>query len=99
MHAWPIFNSRRGLSVRNDSSLYQQLIRPMMNYACLMWRSAANSHVRMLQVLQSKCLHTASNSPWFVGNIQIHDDMKIQFLYYCVREETETLDSNAADAG
>jgi 4-amino-4-deoxy-L-arabinose transferase-like glycosyltransferase len=54
--------------------LYKQLIRPMMDYAFLIWRSAACSHVRKLQVLQSKCLRIATNAPWYVGNWQIHED-------------------------
>jgi hypothetical protein len=52
--------------------LYKQLIRPMMDYACPIWRSAASSHVKKLQVLQSMWLHIATNAPWYVGNRQIH---------------------------
>jgi hypothetical protein len=46
----PLLNRRSGLSVRNCVLLYKQLIRPMMDYACPIWRSAARSHVRKLQV-------------------------------------------------
>jgi len=52
----PLLNRKSGLSVRNGVLLYKQLIRPMMDYACPAWRSAARSHVRMPQVLKSKCL-------------------------------------------
>jgi len=44
---------KRDLSVRNGILLYNQLIGPMMDYACPAWRTAARSHVRRLQVLQS----------------------------------------------
>jgi hypothetical protein len=44
----PLLKRRSGLSVRNSVLLYKQLVRPMMDYACLMWRSAARSHVRKL---------------------------------------------------
>jgi hypothetical protein len=67
----PILNRRSGLSVRSDVLLYKQLIRPTMDYACPIWRSAARSHVRKLQVLQSKCLRIATHAPWYVGNRQI----------------------------
>jgi hypothetical protein len=43
--------------------LYKQLIHPMMDYACPIWRSAAHSHVRKLQVLQPKCLRIVTNAP------------------------------------
>ena len=53
----PLQNTKSDLSVRNGVLLYKLFIRPMMDYACPAWRSAARSHVRRLQVLQSKCLH------------------------------------------
>jgi hypothetical protein len=49
----PLLNRKSDLSVRNRVLLYKQLIRPMMDYACPAWRSAARSHVRRLQVLKS----------------------------------------------
>jgi hypothetical protein len=48
--------------------LYKQLIRPMMDYACPVWRSAARSHIKKLQVMQSKCLRIAANAPRCIGN-------------------------------
>jgi hypothetical protein len=64
----PLLNRRSGLPVGNGVLLYKQLIRLMMDYACQIWRSAARSHVRKLQVLQSKCLRIATSAPWYVGN-------------------------------
>jgi hypothetical protein len=46
-----LLNRRSGLSIRNGVLLYKQLIRPMMDYACPVWRSAACSHIKKLQVL------------------------------------------------
>ena len=54
-----LLNRNGELSVRNGVLLYKQLIRPMMDYACPAWRSAARTHARRLQVLQSKCLRFA----------------------------------------
>jgi hypothetical protein len=76
----PFLNRESGLSVRNVVMLYKQLIRPMMDYACLLWRSAVRSHVRKLQVLQSKCLRIATNAPWFVSNRQIDRDLRNPFF-------------------
>jgi hypothetical protein len=50
-------------------------IRSLMKYAWPVW-----SHVRKLQMLQSKCLLIATNPPWYVGNRQIHEDLEIPFL-------------------
>jgi hypothetical protein len=57
--------------------LYNQLICPMMDYACPIWMSAARSHVQKLQTLQSKCLRIATN---YVGDRQIHEDLVIPFF-------------------
>ena len=46
-------------SNRNRVMLYEQLLRPIMHCACPIWRFAAGTHVRKLQVLQCKCFHIA----------------------------------------
>jgi len=59
----PLLNKRSDLSIRDGVLPYKQLIRPMMDYACPAWRFAARTHVRGLQVLQSKCLRLAMGTP------------------------------------
>jgi hypothetical protein len=39
----PLLNRKSDLSIRNGVLLYKQLIRPMMDYACPAWRSAART--------------------------------------------------------
>jgi hypothetical protein len=95
----PLLNRRSGLSVTNGVLLYKQLICPMMDYACPIWWSAARSHVRKLQVLQSKCLRIATNAPWYVSNRQIHEYLGIPFFADYTRVLTESFDSKLADAG
>jgi len=62
----PLLNRKSDISVRNGVLLYKQLIRPMMDYACPAWRSAARTHIRRLKVLYSKCLPLASGTLWYV---------------------------------
>jgi hypothetical protein len=95
----PLLNRRSGLSVRNGVLLYKELIRPMMDYACPIWRYAVRSHVKKLQVLQSKCLRIATNAPCYVGNRQIHEDLGIPFFFDHIRALTENFDSKLAHAG
>ena len=75
----PLLNRRSDLSIRNGVLLYKQLIRPLMDYACPAWRSAARTHVRRLQVLQSKCLRLVTGAPWYLSNRQIHEDLSVPF--------------------
>jgi len=79
--------------------LYKQLIRPMMDYACLVWRAAAHSHIKKLQVLQSKCLRIATNARWYIGNRQIHDDLAVPYFSDHIKPLTESFDSKLADVG
>ena len=93
----PLLNRKSDLSVRNGVLLYKQLMRPMMDYACPAWRSAAGTHVRRLQVLQSKCL--ATGAPWYVSNRQIHEDLGVPLFADHIRALTASFVSKLADAG
>jgi hypothetical protein len=83
-----LLNRRSGLFIRNGILFYKKLIRPMMDYTCPIWRSAARSHVWKLQVLQSKCLRIATNAPWYVSNRQIHEDLGNPFFADHIRALT-----------
>jgi len=94
-----LLNSKSDLSIRNRVLLYVQLICPMMDYACPTWRSAARSHVRRLQVLQSKCLRLATGASWYISNRQIHEDLGVPFFADHIRALTESFNSKLADVG
>lgn len=51
---------RTGLSIRNAFLLYKQLIPSMMDYVFSIWRSAASTHNRKVQVLKFNCLRIAT---------------------------------------
>jgi hypothetical protein len=70
-----------------------------MDYACPIWRSAACTHLRKLQVIQSKCLRIATGAPWYMSNVQIHEDLGVLFFAEHVRALTESYDSKLADVG
>jgi len=57
-----LLNRKSDLSVRNGVLVHKHLIRPVMDYACPTWRSAARIHGRRLHVLQSKCLRLATGT-------------------------------------
>jgi len=94
-----LLNRKSNLSVRNRVLLYKQFIRPMMDYACPAWRSAARTHVQRLEVLQSKCLRLATGAPWYVSNRQIHEDLGVPLFADHIRALTESFDSKLADVG
>ena len=95
----PLLNRKSDIYIRNGVLLYNQLIRPMMDYACLAWRSAARTHIRRLQMLQSKCLRLAAGAAWYVSNRQIHEDLGVPLFSYHIRALTASFDSKLADVG
>ena len=95
----PLLNRRSDLSVRNGVLLYKHIIRPLMDYTCPAWRSAARSHVRRLQVLQSMCLRLATGAPWYVIKRHIHEDLGNPLLADHIRTVTESIDSNLPGVG
>jgi hypothetical protein len=90
---------RSGLSIRNGVLLYKQLILPMMDYACPIWKSAVCTHLRKLQVIQSKCLRIATGAPWYMRNVQIHEDLGVPLFDDHIRVLTESFDSKLAGVG
>jgi hypothetical protein len=94
-----LLNRRSVLSIRNGVLLYKQLIRPMMDYACPVWRCAARSYVKQLQALQSKCLRIATGAPWYISSRQINEDLGVLFFEEHARALTESYDPKLAGVG
>jgi hypothetical protein len=61
----PLLN-RSELSIRNGVLLYKQLIRPLMDYACSVWRSAA----RTTWYLSNRQIHDDLGVPLFAEHIR-----------------------------
>ena len=94
----PLLNRRSSLSIGNGVLLDKQLIRPMMDYACPVWRHVAPTHLKSLQVIQSKCLRSATCAPWYVSNLQIHSDLGVPYLAEHIRNIAQSLFSTFPDA-
>ena len=73
----PLLNKPSGLSIRKGLTLHTQFIHPMVDYACPVWRNAANSHTRRLQVSQSKCLRIIAGAPWYIRSLAQSFESKI----------------------
>jgi len=94
-----LLNRKSDISVSNGVLLYKQLIRPVMDYASLAWRSAARTHTRRLQVLQSKCLCLATGAPWYVSGRQLHEDLGVPNLADHITTLTTSFDSKLIGVG
>ena len=57
----------------------------MMDYVCPIWRHAVPSHIEKPQVIESQCLHIVIAVPWYISNLQIHEDLKVSYLAEHIR--------------
>jgi hypothetical protein len=89
----PVLNKRSELPIRNGVLLYKQLIRPLTDYACPVWRSAARTRFRRLQMIQSKCLRLVTGALRYLSNRQIHEDLSVPLFADHVRALTARFDS------
>ncbi|XP_035224969.1 uncharacterized protein LOC118197552 [Stegodyphus dumicola] len=65
------------LSLNNKILLYKSTILPILTYAAVVWSTAANSHLKKIQVFQSVTLRILTNAHYFVRNEVLHNDLKI----------------------
>jgi hypothetical protein len=93
----PVLN-RSKLSVWHGVLLYMQLIRHLMDYACPVWRYPC-THIRRLQVSQSKCLCLVTGAAWYLTNRQIHEDLDVPLFTDHVRTLNASFDSRLPEVG
>ena len=93
-----ISQTRRYEPSYESAKLYMQLTRPMVDYACPVWRHVAPAHLKLLQVIQSKCLCSAMGAPLHVSNLQIQQDLGVPYLAEHIRNITQSLYSTFPDA-
>ena len=93
----PLLNRWSSLSIGNGVLLYKQLIWPIMENYSPVWRYVAPNHIKSLQVIQCKCLRSATGAPWYVSNLQIHSDLGVPYLAEHIRSIAQSLDSTLPD--
>lgn len=69
---YPMLCRKSKLSTRNKLLLFKAIIRPVLTYAAPIWKTAAISHRKHLQIIQSKCLKTIYKLPWRYPTAALH---------------------------
>jgi hypothetical protein len=68
------------MSIDNKILLYKTVLRPILLYASPVWGSAAETHIRKLQIVQNKTLRIIHKAPWYLTNHFIHRDLGIESI-------------------
>ncbi|KAH8385844.1 hypothetical protein KR200_001937 [Drosophila serrata] len=96
------------VSIENKILLYKAILKPVWTYGIQLWGTASNSNIEILQRFQSKMLRKIVNAPFYVTNVNIHNDLNIPFVKDVIRKHsiayvnklqshTNTLGINLAD--
>ncbi|TLM35181.1 reverse transcriptase family protein, partial [Acinetobacter baumannii] len=77
---YPMICRRSKMSLRNKVTLYKTCIRPVMTYASVVFAHAARIHLKSFQIIQSRFCRIAVGAPWFVRNVDLHDDLDLESI-------------------
>jgi hypothetical protein len=66
---------RSTLSIESKLLLHKAVLRSIWTYAFSCGGTDSNSNIEILQRLQSKTLRSILNTPWYINNHRIHEDL------------------------
>lgn len=87
---YPLIARNSKLSQQNKNILFKSLIRPILTYSAPLWKDAAKSHLKKLQVIQNKTLKSINNLEWRFPTTDLHQLTK----YPTITEYCESLTEN-----
>jgi exonuclease III len=75
---YPVINKNSSIKTKCALLIYKGIFRPLLTYACPVWGPCLpRSKLNQIQVFQNKFLRIATNSPWYIRNRQIHEELDI----------------------
>ncbi|KAK9692696.1 hypothetical protein QE152_g34980 [Popillia japonica] len=75
-----MLNRKSNLDPTCKIRIYTAVIRPTMLYASAVWATAAECHLKRLQVFQNRVLRMAINAPWYAWNTTIRRDTNMETI-------------------
>jgi hypothetical protein len=74
------FDLCSGKKVRNKA-----IIKPVWTYGIELWECSKPSNTKILQTFQSKTLRKLSNSPCYISNVTLRNDLSIPYVTEVIR--------------
>lgn len=84
-------NRKSPLKLKCSLLIYQSIIRPIITYACPIWGTASKTLVNKVQVLQNKILRISCNTPWFVRNSKLHEELGVIYIHEFIKKSAKDL--------
>jgi hypothetical protein len=87
---YPLINRKSSLQNSCALLIFKTILRPLIMYACPVWGlSLSLNKVKKIQIFQNKVLRIVSKSPWFVRNVQIHNELGIYSVKSFIRRSVD----------
>jgi hypothetical protein len=80
-----LINRQSQLSLENKITIYKAIIKPVSTYGIELWGCSKPSNTNILQTFQSKTLRKLANSPWYISNVTLHNDLSIPYVIEAIR--------------
>lgn len=84
-----LLGKRSKLSKKNKILLYNQILKPIWQYASQLWGCASKSNINKVERFQSKVLREIIGVPWFVRNEDIRRELEVPTVRQVIAETTK----------
>ena len=75
-----LMGRRSALTKHNKLVLYKQILKPVWTYGIQLWGCTKPSNIAIIQRFQNKVLRAIFNAPWYVRNVDLHRDLKMEMV-------------------
>jgi hypothetical protein len=89
-----LLGRRSTLSTESKLLLYKAVLKPIWTYAIQLCGTASNSNIEILQSFQSKTLQSILNSPWYINNHRIHEELQMSTMLSEIKRLNTKLKKN-----
>ena len=83
-----LLSRKSPLSLENKVLVYKVAIKPIWTYYIELWICASKSSIAILQRCQSKKLRSMADTPWYISNSTLHNDLGIPFINEVLHERS-----------
>lgn len=77
---YPLINRNSKLNIENKRLIFKSIFHAIMYYAVPVWSTAAQCHIKKLQIAQNKLLKLIYNLPWHYSTQRLHSLANVELL-------------------
>lgn len=79
------------MATQTKVRLYKSTVLPAMTHGCSSWGTACPTNIKMLQVLQNKCLRLILRAPRWARTRELHDELHMDTVQDFIIKHTRNL--------